>query len=496
MQIAPLAENELARLQALYQYHVLDTEPEAAFDELAHLASIICGTPVALVSLVDLERQWFKAKVGVDAPETSRDIAFCAHAILQNEVFIVKDASRDDRFADNPLVTAAPQIRFYAGTPLINDAGFALGTLCAIDTIPRDLTPAQIEALQYLGRQVVRQLEQRNQLAELAQISVKCYQMGEELRQSETLLRDKAEQLEETLTQLQHAQVQLVQQEKMSSLGQLVAGVAHEINNPISFIHCNLKYIQQYIQDLLEMLQLYGEALPEPTEAIRLKAAEIDFDFLKRDSLQLFRSMRAGSDRIREIVASLHTFSRLDEAAIKPVNLHAGLDSTLMILQNRLAANADRPEIKVTRHYGNLPQVECYASQLNQVFINILSNAIDAVNELNVKQKQKFKPLIPGKIDIYTEMVNTDWVRIRICDNGSGIDENTQRRLFDPFFTTKPVGQGTGLGLSISYQIVTGRHQGHLSCVSGIEHGTEFRIDLPIQGAIAPPASQLLPIAG
>ena len=263
----------------------------------------------------------------------------------------------------------------------------------------------------------------------------------------------------------------------MSSLGQLVAGVAHEINNPVNFIFGNLTHANGYTQELLTLLELYQKHYPSPHPEIQEEALAIDLEFLLEDLPKLMSSMRVGADRIRQIVASLRTFSRMDEAEIKAVDIHQGIDSTLMILQHRLKEKSDRVGIELVKHYGNLPQVECYAGQLNQVFMNVLSNAIDALEEsLADNQGQITTPTIT----IHTEQIDANQIEIRIADNGLSIPESVQRRLLIPFFTTKPVGKGTGMGLSISYQIITEKHGGSLSCISEPGKGAEFQIRIPI----------------
>ncbi|WP_171974821.1 ATP-binding protein [Leptolyngbya sp. 'hensonii'] len=277
------------------------------------------------------------------------------------------------------------------------------------------------------------------------------------------------------LQEKQVAAAHLVQTEKMSSLGQLVAGVAHEINNPVNFIHGNLAHADEYTQDLLGLVRLYRQHYPDPPLLIQETIEAIDLDFLTDDLTKLLESMRVGTDRIHEIVKSLRNFSRLDEAEIKEVNLHEGIDNTLTILHYRLKARADRAGIQVIKNYGDLPLVECYAGQLNQVFMNILSNAIDAL------ESHQPSPDSPLKIQITTQVLEQDWALIQITDNGPGMNENVRTRLFDPFFTTKPVGKGTGLGLSISHQVVTEKHGGILECYSEPNQGAEFRIKIPIQ---------------
>lgn len=302
-----------------------------------------------------------------------------------------------------------------------------------------------------------------------------------ERQQAEQELQQKATDLEATLRELQQAQTQLVQSEKMSSLGQLVAGVAHEINNPVNFIYGNLNYANDYIQDLLGLLQLYQEQIPNPPSAIQSAITAIDLDFLIEDLPKLLISMRVGAERIREIIASLRTFSRLDEAEFKTVDLHEGIDSTLMILQNRLKPKG-QPAIRIIKEYGDLPKVQCFPGQLNQVFMNVLSNALDALEENLGNQASNSKATSPSPtIWIRTQAIADNHLSIHIRDNGPGIAEEVQAQLFDPFFTTKPVGKGTGLGMSISYQIVAEKHNGTLRCISQPGEGAEFIITIPIQ---------------
>ncbi len=301
------------------------------------------------------------------------------------------------------------------------------------------------------------------------------------LRKSESKLINQAKILQKTLHNLNQTQAQLIQTEKMSSLGQLVAGVAHEINNPINFIYANITHVTEYSNNLLELIKLYQQYYPNIDPEIENLQSEIDLEFLREDLPKMLASMKVGANRIREIVLTLRNFSRLDEAEMKPVNIHEGIDSTLLILQHRLKAKSERGEIKIIKAYRDLPQIECYAGKLNQVFMNILSNAIDAL-EQKQKEAAKEKQSLPSPcLLIATEMIDKDWVRISIKDNGIGMCETVKSRLFDPFFTTKPVGQGTGLGLSISYQIIVEHHGGKLRCVSTPNKGTEFQIEIPIR---------------
>jgi signal transduction histidine kinase len=269
----------------------------------------------------------------------------------------------------------------------------------------------------------------------------------------------------------------------------MVAGIAHEINNPVGFVYGNIGPAGEYIQDLLQLVNLYQQQYPEPTPPIRDYIDEIDLEFLVEDLPNLLASMKMGAERIRDIVLSLRTFSRLDEAKAKRVNLHEGLDATLLILQHRLKERPDRKGIAVVKKYGNLPHIECYPGQLNQVFMNILANAIDALESSGIgcDTQKTSTPHSSPQIQICTEVVeettsvpHSQSVVIRIIDNGPGMTERVRQRLFDPFFTTKPIGQGTGLGLSISYQIVVGAHNGQLQCISAPQEGTEFVIQIPV----------------
>ncbi|OUC15493.1 MAG: sensor histidine kinase [Alkalinema sp. CACIAM 70d] len=290
----------------------------------------------------------------------------------------------------------------------------------------------------------------------------------------------KNSELEALLKQLHATQVQIIQNEKMTSLGQLVAGIAHEINNPVSFIHGNIKHLDRYVQDLLGIVQAYQSHYPDPPEVLQVVLEDIDLVFVEQDASKTLRSMQTGTERIQQIVLSLRNFSRLDEAELKTVDLHQGIDSTLLILQHRLLEKTNFPAIQVVKEYGKLPLVKCYPGQLNQVFMNLIINAIDAIENKNKQQSQNFHKSDSSTIWISTQAKSEQWIEIIIADNGVGIVESIRSRIFDPFFTTKPIGQGTGLGLSISHQIVTEKHHGKIWCDSTPDQGSKFVIEIPI----------------
>jgi signal transduction histidine kinase len=399
------------------------------------------------------------------------------------------DNSLQDTYLKETQGGAYSQGASYRVVEDIYNAGF---TDCYIELLEQFQARAYIIAPIFCGKKLWGLLAtyqnssprawRKSEISVVVQIAT---QFGVAVQQAQLLQKtqEQALDLELTLNQLKRTQAQLVHSEKMSSLGQMVAGVAHEINNPVSFIYGNLTPAKEYVQDLVRLIQTYQKTYPTPTAELQQLIEEIDLDFLLDDWQNLLKSMQIGTDRIRAIVLSLRNFSRLDEKEIKKVDIHEGIDNTLLILQHRFKAVGNAQGIQVIKHYGQLPLVTCYASQLNQVFMNILNNAIDAL------ENQPSPRIITISTEVETGSkqpttddgrATTDFIVIRIADNGSGINEDIMPKIFDPFFTTKPVGSGTGLGLSISHQIVVEKHKGQIYCTSTLEQGTEFIVKIPL----------------
>ena len=372
--------------------------------------------------------------------------------------------------------------------------GFSLGAIDYItkpfqteEVLARVKTHLQIreltQQLQTQNQKLVREVEERmsaqSALEKLTkELELRVRERTSKLSQSEHQLRLKTKELEESLHHLKHTQSQLVQAEKISSLGQLVAGIAHEVNNPVGFISGNLDYAREYIDHLLGLVDLYQEKFPKPPPEIEDEIEDIDLEFLTEDLPKLIESMKVGTERIQGIMLSLRTFTRIDKEEKQLTDIHEGIDSTLMILQHRLKANKDRPAIQMVKDYGKLPLVRCYGGQLNQVFMNLLANAIDALDDSNQGLTYAQLEENPNIIRVKTDQIE-DRAIVEISDNGTGIPEEVRQNIFSAFFTTKPAGKGTGLGLSISYQIVTEKHGGTLECQSQEGKGTTFRIEIP-----------------
>jgi signal transduction histidine kinase len=352
------------------------------------------------------------------------------------------------RLKANPVTQSIPVIFTTALADTDSKAkGFSLG---AVDYIPKPFDQTEVMAR--------------------LQVHLQLKQLTESLE----------DQVRNRTTALQQAQVQLVQQEKLASLGEMVAGIAHEMNNPINFIASNINPLREHMASITQILHLYQQEYPTPSPTLTNAIENLDLEFALKDIAKILDSFTLGSERIKSISTSLRTFSRSDSETQIPADLHEGLDSTLMILQHRLKGKGDRPRIEVLKSYGALPAVQCYLGEVNQVFMNILANAIDALEE--AMMQGKLLGLIP-QIQIATHTIANQQVVIEIADNGIGIPESIQERLFEPLFTTKPVGKGTGLGLAIAHQIVVERHHGTLKVNSQVGQGAEFVIKIPIVAA-------------
>lgn len=386
MQIPSTPINEASRLRELLDLEILDTAPEVSLDEITQLASFICGTPVALISLIDSDRQWFKSKFGVEASETPRELSFCGHAINQQGVFIIEDALKDERFFDNPLVTQNPHVIFYAGAPLISKQGHSLGTLCVVDHKPKKLSEAQIQCLQSLSHQVVQLFELRKKNIENQNIN---------------------KSLQDALRQLTEKEAQLAQTAKLAGLGIFASGIAHEVNNPLAVIQGTLNQIK-----------------------LKTNPKDQDESFPK-----WIHRIERSLERITQIIQSLHRLSRQDRGKFQDDNpLSTILQDILVIMQDRIRNESIQiqvPPSVTSSFFGN-------AGEISQILINLFQNAMDALE--NAENKSI-------KVDIEEDPTH---IFLKIEDSGTGISTADKERIFEPFYTTKPVGKGMGLGLSLS----------------------------------------------
>ncbi|GAX37797.1 hybrid sensor histidine kinase/response regulator [Nodularia sp. NIES-3585] len=445
---------------------------------------IVDDNPTNLEVLSDtLTADGFQVAVAIDGETALEQLKYYQAELIILDIMMpgIDGFETCKRLQSNPLTCDIPVIFATALSDVSNKlTGLSLG---AVDYITKPFQCEEVLAriqIQLKLRKLDKVLKEQNVLLkqEILQRQAAENLLKKLNQELEKRVYNRTIELSKTLQQLEQTQVQLVHNEKMSSLGRLVAGIAHEINNPINFIYANLHYAMEHSQNLFTLLELCQKNLTSLPSEIQHYFQEVDFEYLQEDLPKILSSMEVGSERISQIVLSLRNFSRLDEAHKKSVNIHEGIESTLLILQERLNGRADRQKIQVIRAYGELPLVECYASHLNQVFMNLLINAIDALDEQN-SPPLLINKLEPPTIWIRTEISHQNWVKISISDNGSGIPTDIQSKIFDPFFTTKPVGKGTGLGLSISYQIIVEKHHGQLSCYSEIGKRTEFVINIP-----------------
>ncbi len=417
------------------------------------------------------------------------------YAVRTQEDVLLNDANCEGRFANDPYIVRL-QPKSVLCMPILNQGKLISILYLENILVAGAFTIERLEILRILSSQIAISLKNallytnletntenlkqaKEQLENYSRnLEIKVEERTLQLKEKNTRLEEQAAQLEKTLHELKQTQTQLIQTEKMSSVGQLVAGIAHEINNPVSFIYGNLTHTNQYFQDLLGLLHLYQQQYPNPTLEIQAEAEEIELEFLISDLPKMLDSMKMGANRIRQIVLSLRNFCRLDEADMKAVDIHEGIDSTLLLLHNRLNVQSDHGAIDLIKEYDSLPLVECHPGQLNQVFMNLLANAIDSLEEAS-RQREGNVNFSPS-IRIRTCVLEKNQVEIQIADNGVGMTEEVRQKVFDPFFTTKPVGSGTGMGLAISHQIVVEQHGGELTCISASGQGAEFIIKIPV----------------
>jgi predicted ATPase/signal transduction histidine kinase len=428
---------------------------------------------------VEQDRIVFQLK---QTPPTQDDLPLNLITYVERtrETILLDEAIHDLRFASDPYIHAH-KLKSVLCFPIVYQ-GKQTGILYLENRLTIGaFTPAQLEVVRLLTSQVSISVENA-QLYSHSQQHLKAAEgQNDELLRSQRQLETKTQELETTLHNLKQTQAQLVQTEKMSGLGQLVAGVAHEVKNPLNFIQGNLEYASQYVSQIFMLIERYQQIYPNPPAELQNLLMEVDLEFVSQDLQKILNSMAMGTERIQNIVSSLRDFSRSDEGeALDFANILEGIEGTLMILRARFSANADRPGIAVLRQFDEIPLVKCYNGQLNQVIMNLIANAIDAIDEDAQKRSFDENAIAPKQITIITERLGNDYIGIRVKDNGPGMSADTQRQIFETFFTTKPTGKGTGLGLSISHQIVTEKHDGQLLCESQLGVGSIFSIVLPI----------------
>ncbi|MCC5669146.1 AAA family ATPase [Nostoc sp. CHAB 5784] len=486
---------------------------EIMLDELlGKLMKIVMENAGAQTSCLLLEKNGqmvIEASVGINKNEILLEtsmplennlylpISILNYVIRTKESVVIGDASRQGIFVSDSYIINN-KCKSILCTPIIHQTKL-IGILYLQNNLTTNaFTTERLEVLKILASQAAISIENAKLYSNLSKanenlqqakqdleiysksLELKVEERTQELHDKNVHLEEQAQRLELTLKQLQTTQLQMIQKEKMSALGQLVAGIAHEINNPINFIYGNISHASEYIEDIFYLIKNYQQVSPNLNPQMLAEQKGIDLEFLLQDLPKLLSSMKVGADRIRQIVLSLRNFSRLDEAEMKPVDIHEGIDSTLLILQHRLKTESANFKIQIIKNYGSLPLVDCYASQLNQAFMNLLTNAIDALEEYNSQSSLQGVELNSVYIKITTELLDNNLLAIRIADNGSGMTSDVLPQIFNPFFTTKPIGKGTGLGLSISYTIIVEKHRGKISCQSVAGQGTEFLIELPI----------------
>ena len=445
--------------------------------ELTHQVEQLTPHMYTSILLIDEDSQHLRPFVSPKLPQAyiqainrvpiGPTVGSCGTAAYFGKRMIVEDIATNPLWADFKDLALSHGLAACWSEPIISEQSKVMGTFALYFTEVRSPNSRELKIIE--------------SLASLTSLII-------QRKQSEARELQKTQELEQAYSELKHTQTQLIQAEKLSSLGRMTAGVAHEINNPISFIYGNLKYAKDYFRDLLKLIELYQETYPNSTPEIQTLASDVDLDFIVNDWSKLMTSMEVGAERIHQIVLSLRNFSRLDERELKLVDIHEGLNNTLLILQPRLRAEGDRPEIEVIQNYSQLPKITCYASQLNQVFMNLLNNAIDALETKPSSRKITISTSVTSPHPSATnnpqttnnQQQITNCVFIRIADNGYGINEKVRHQIFEPFFTTKPVGSGTGLGLAISHQIVVEKHKGQISCISAPGQGTEMIVEIPM----------------